>query len=198
MNRLLIFIYIVGLAACGQVDPLETEVFPSAIANGYSESEELHSDFPKVFAEHHQNYLKPGADIRFSNNYDGYAEPGVEENFFLTLQSLSPATFVDLHFSTSDGMDLLFEVEQRIEMRSNSIEIPVSILAATPGQYRFRVTAIVDTDSEFPAARNYSLTINVGAEAISASDLQKASKESVITTPEGEKLIRRSAEETIY
>ena len=189
-------ISIFGLVACGELDSPGNG---STLANVDSESKSdtALDDSSKIVREYHQGYVKPGADIRFSNDYDGYSEPGVEDSFILSIRALSPTAFLTLQFSATEGMDVLMDAEQKFEMSSGSLEIPVRLYAQNSGAYRFRVSAIADTGLASAQARSYSLTINVGQQAEGVADSQKSSND-LVTMPNGEKLIRRSAEEKIY
>ena len=200
---LLWFLSILGLVACGDVNT-PSEPFSATDADQLSVPESASDgspdNSPKQLESNHLDYVKPGADIRFTNDYDGYSEPGVEDVFMLSVRALSPLEGLALSFSASEGMDMLMEAEQTFDMDTNSLEVPVKLYAKNPGTYQLRVYGATNLESGFAQGRSYSLTINVGAQAANTADArQKASSdEAVITTPEGERLIRRSAEEVIY
>jgi len=195
---LLGLIFILGLAACGD-ESAPADLYSAVENDQPAIPEDTSSASPRQVTNRHLDYVKPGADIRFLNDYDGYSEPGVEESFILSVRALSPVEGLTLNFSASDGMDVLMETEQVFKIGSDSLEIPVKVYAKNPGAYRFRVNGVTNLGFGAAQARSYSLTINVGAQAENTAGLQqKASSDSVITTPEGEALIRRSAEEKIY
>lgn len=181
------------LAGCGASEQNLAVEDHGAQANRAAEAH-LH----EVTEEHSDQYLKPGAAVKFTQNYDGSVIVGETETFVLSVNPSYSSGNLTLQLSTTEGLDLLVVPEQSFEMTGESFDVPVEFQASTIGKNRFRVLARVDMASEIVATRGYSLTIDVTSEDGNAAAFQKTEASSAITMPDGEKIIRNTAEERIY
>ena len=141
-------------------------------------------------------YMKPGASVEFSTNFDGHAEPGETEVFQVVAREFYDAGTMIINISGSEGLDVRADAAgQSINMAGDATQtINVSALAQNAGSYVLNMQARIVDGQGNTSMRNIGISIPVGDQ----SKLPKAeANPNAAQMPSGETLIIMDAEETI-
>ena len=144
-------------------------------------------------------YMKPGAAIQFSHNYDGKTNPGEVESFQVFVKSAVLGDNVKLKVENNDGLQIYNDVRsQKLDVAQDALNgldqtMDMQVSAQEPGRYYLKFIASTDQDGE-TMMRAYSIAIQVGDQPY-VPELGKGM--TAEETPEGEKIITMEAKETI-
>lgn len=144
-------------------------------------------------------YIKPGASVDFSHNYDGKTEPGEVETFQVFIKGGSLARNIDVKMAGTDGLKIYSDTAAQklsvAEYAPSGLDhrMNVSVGAQTPGRYYLNFTA-TSGQGEEKMMRAYGIAIQVGDQPFVP---EPGTGMTVEDTPTGEKIITMEATETI-
>lgn len=146
------------------------------------------------------DYLKPGAAIQFSHNYDGKTNPGEVENFQVFVKGGSLSGSLDIKMENNDGLTIYNDRKiQKFDVADDAPDgldqaMNISVGAQNPGRYYLNFLASSDQGGDTPMMRAYTIAIQVGDQPY-VPELGKGM--TLEETPTGEKVISMEAAETI-
>ena len=144
------------------------------------------------------DYIKPGAAVEFSHNYDGKTQPGEIESFQVFVKGGSLTGGVNVKMENSDGLQLYSDpAVQKLSVAEDAPNrldhtMNVSVGAQEPGRYYLKFIATSDQGGE-PMMRAYGIAIQVGDQPYVP---ELGTGMTAQETPEGEKIISMEAKET--
>ncbi|WP_284285192.1 hypothetical protein [Marinibactrum halimedae] len=137
-----------------------------------------------------EGYMKPGAGVTFTNDYDGKSNPGVMESFTLSAKLLQPVDNVQFSISSPDNILVGGEIQySEVSPQSNTIEIPISVLSSEEGRYYLNVQVVTNA-SGYQSSRAHAVKVVFGNPPAMKS-------KTVHTTADGESIVIMEAQETI-
>lgn len=136
-----------------------------------------------------------GADIHFSNDYDGQTAVGELEQFNLYIRSQYPSGSLVIDLIADDGLEIYSDEHCELAITGETLSIPISVQALKPGRYRLKYIAevVVDGVAGIPAISG--MVILVGDDSTS---IISQSHEALLLEEADERIISMPAEETIY
>jgi len=142
------------------------------------------------------SYVKPGAAITFTHNYDGQSKPGEIENFVVNVHEEYAAGDLTVNISADDGLDINFGGGQHsFSMADNADQvINVSVSASSPGRYYLNFQAAANSGNGQVLRRSYAIAIQVGDKSFNTKPSEGMN---IQQTESGENIIIMDAEETI-
>lgn len=144
-------------------------------------------------------YIKPGAAVEFSHNYDGKTQPGEVESFQVFVKGASLVGGVNLKVENDDGLQVYNDLTpQKLDIAEDAPDgldhtMDMRISAQNPGRYYLKFIASSDQGDE-PMMRSYGIAIQVGDQPYVP---ELGTGMTAQETPEGEKIITMEAKETI-
>jgi len=139
------------------------------------------------------NYLKPGADIRYSHNLKSQINAGEVANFALTLSEPYDAGTLQVSLSTDGNISIVSTATHlAFDMESgDSHVVNISVAGNNNGRHYLNVQALVVSPSGESRPRIFSIPVQVGP-----ATAQKPNPD-MKTMLDGENIIEMSAEEEI-
>ena len=144
-------------------------------------------------------YIKPGAAVEFSHNYDGKTQPGEVESFQVFVKGASLVGGVNLQIENNDGLQIYNDVtSQKLDIAEDAPDrldhtMDMRVSAQAPGRYYLKFIASSDQGGE-PMMRAYAIAIQIGDQPYVP---ELGTGMTAQETPEGEKIITMEAKETI-
>jgi len=140
----------ISISACGQNQKNVTQADPVADPK------------PVAGMRMGTDYQKPGAPVRLKHDYDGSTEVSEIESITLAFVPEFDLDEVNVEIkSGSDGLVADVQGYTGAAKQGVPITIPVTVHAEEAGRYQLNMM-VVSQQSGVSAARNFSLTINVG------------------------------------
>lgn len=146
------------------------------------------------------DYVKPGANITFSHNYDGKTVPGEVESFQVYVKGGSIVGGTEVKMNPPEGLKIYSDASvQKLTIAQDAPDgldhtMNISVGAQEPGRYYLKFIASADQGGESPMMRAFSVAIQVGDQPyVPKLGIGMTAEE----TPTGEKIITMSASETI-
>lgn len=160
---------------------------------------EASADAQTVSSEQKSNgYIKPGAAVTFSHNYDGKTEPGEIESFQVFVKRKGAQGPINVKMESKGGLKVYNDTAvQKISAAQDTEDsaghtMNVKVGAQEPGRYYLNFFAS-SGEGEEKMMRAYSVAIQVGDQPY-VPELGKGM--TAQETPEGEKIIVMDAKET--
>lgn len=115
-------------------------------------------------------YIKPGAAIDLSYDYDGQTTIGVAETITLTINHMYSRGYLTAALMPDYGLTVLSDVSQAPHSLQSGepITLPVQLTAKTAGTYSLGVEIVYESEQGHQSRRVVSLPLFVGTQASKA------------------------------
>jgi hypothetical protein len=133
--------------------------------------------------ETREKAIKPGAAIKLISPSIIYINPGEKSSTEILLETKESFGELDIEISAPVELELLdTSLKTTINLPSNAIKIPISLLASANGRFYLKVLARINA-ADRDSFRNLSLIVQVGPEPVKTLQLKKTSDENIISLP---------------
>ncbi|WP_026942870.1 hypothetical protein [Hellea balneolensis] len=125
-------------------------------------------DKPHALGAHsHTEFVKPGAAVSMTHDYDGHTEPGEIEYITLRLEYIYQDGFLSLSLKTGQGLDMMSSTTpQSLRLTPGSkLSIPVQFSSRQNGTHFISLDAIYESPQGALSRRTLSLAVNIGSPA---------------------------------
>jgi len=140
--------------------------------------------------EHHAGYIKPGAAIALTHDYDGQTAVGEFETITLTLNHIYENGNLSIDILPTEGLQVFSDLPLKNHtMQTNrNLSIPIQFSGMTNGIYSIAVEAVYESPEGQQSRRVISVPITVGTRAANKSQpitpqSEKSNATGLITLP---------------
>jgi len=131
----------------------------TTFSNAYNKSETAHHH------DHHAGYVKPGAAVEMTHDYDGQTAPGEYETVTLTLTHMYEDGYLDVDILPTADLQVFSNIppKQTQLHYGSSFSLPIQFSGTVIGTYSIAVEAIYNSPDGQQSRRVLSLPITIGA-----------------------------------
>ena len=136
-------------------------LFTCAVCGAHETHRKPQTDYQPV-------HYKPGADVRFTHNYDGKTEPGEYEQLELqfTSYSLADGESMKISLNPSKALEVTEGYKFDVHATNHKMRIPITLKALQNGRHYLGIHAeIVDTHGH-RSFRIFELPVQVGEQTV--------------------------------
>ena len=164
-----------------------------AAATALSISEAAWAGNTKVDMHRHVEFVKPGAAVSMTHNYDGETALGEVKHFTVTLGHLYESGFLTAQLLTPTGLQLMPDhepVQSRLTSGSK-LSLPVQFSSAQAGEYFIGIDIVYESPMGEQSRRVLSVPVIIGTKSSEKTQAKAAPSNSA------KGLIIMSAQEVI-
>lgn len=121
----------------------------------------------KTHSHSHTEFIKPGAAIAMTHDYDGQTQSGHIEQFTATLEHIYENGFLTLTLNASDGLDLISDSNAQTVSATpgSTISVPIQISSIQNGQHYIGLDIVYEDFAGAQSRRALSIPITIGDKA---------------------------------
>lgn len=121
----------------------------------------------KTHSHSHTEFIKPGAAVSMTHDYDGQTQSGHIEQFTATLEHIYENGFLTVTLNASDSIDLISDSSaQTVSLASGSdIFVPIQFSSIQNGQHYIGLDIIYEDFGGAQSRRALSVPITIGDKA---------------------------------
>ena len=142
---------------------------------------------------HHAGYVKPGAAVTLTHDYDGDTAPGEFETVTLTLNHLYVDGYLSVEILPTPKLQIFSNYDlQKLDLQTGStLNLPVQFSGTEAGHYSIAIETVYESQNGQQSRRVLSLPILIGRQPASktqpaASKSSKPALKGVIALPVNE------------
>lgn len=145
------------------------------LVGAHSASAEDHTHH-KSETQHHAGYVKPGAAVALSHDYDGKTALGAFETITATLTHIyeDGAISVSLLSPPELQVSAFSPLHNRPLYRGTSFELPIQFSGTTNGAYTISLETVYESSDGQQSRRVLSIPVNIGKAAFEKSSPAKS------------------------
>lgn len=126
--------------------------------------EESHHKISNANHVHASGYVKPGAGVMLSDDYDGQTGAGEIETIMLSLSHLYDEGYLTVALIPSPELHIISDMTpQHFQLSQSSVvSLPVQVSGSTEGNYSLGLEAIYESPDGHQSRRVLSIPVNIG------------------------------------
>ena len=155
-----------------------------------------HSHCKNAHHKHHMGYIKPGAAIALSHDYDGQTALGEFETITLTLSHIYENGQLTIDILPTEGLEIFsgLSLESVPIETSVDISLPIQFSGLADGTYSIAIETIYESPEGQQSRRVQSVLITIGTKPVGKSQppltqIEKTKATGLIALP-AEEIIR--------
>lgn len=169
------------MAGIGISVPTETSAHAAEIDSDHGHS---HAK-DKPCHNHHAGFVKPGAAVALTHDYDGQTAAGEFETVTLSLSHIYEGGFLSVEILPTDNLQVFSNFPlQQIPLEAGSVlNLPVQFSGTKNGTYSVAIETVYKSGEGQESRRVLSLSVTIGAKTLGKS--QPAAPRVSKSTPKG-------------